>query len=186
MKIKTLRLATAAAIVPFSPLQAQVAQPQAGATDAAASGEGSGSGTTAPTPGDAAAAHPDEDNAIVVTGTRRTAGDVLGSVSVIDKEELTHDIKPSLGDTLADMPGVSSTSFGPSSSRPILRGEQGERAPVLVDGISSLDLSSTDPDHGDDQRARLHGASKLGHVRQLVPQWLPRTRSVRLRRWFQV
>jgi iron complex outermembrane receptor protein len=100
-----------------------------------------------PVPGNAAKAHEDNDQAIIVTGSKRPAGDVLGSVSVLDEEELAHDLKPSLGDTLADLPGVSATSFGPSSSRPILRGEQGERAPVLIDGISSLDLSASDPDH---------------------------------------
>src|SRR5256885_7783553 len=89
----------------------------------------------------------DEDETIVITGEKRGAGEVLGGVSVLDKEELTHNMKPSLGDTLADLPGVSSSSFGPSASRPILRGEQGERVRVLVDGIGSLDLSSTDPDH---------------------------------------
>lgn len=136
--------AALAAALPLSPATAQAV----GNADVGTSAAGSATADAAePTPGDAAAAHPDEDNAIVVTGSRRPAGDVLGSVSVVDKEELTHDIKPSLGDTLADMPGVSSSSFGPSASRPILRGEQGERAPVLVDGISSLDLSATDPDH---------------------------------------
>ncbi|HEX6741655.1 MAG TPA: TonB-dependent receptor plug domain-containing protein, partial [Sphingomicrobium sp.] len=146
MKIRFQLLAAVAAVVPLAPAVAQHS-PQASVSEAATDGASAGAATDPPTPGDAAAAHPDEDNAIVITGTKRPAGDVLGSVSVIDKEELAHDIKPSLGDTLADMPGVSSSSFGPSSSRPILRGEQGERAPVLIDGISSLDLSSTDPDH---------------------------------------
>ena len=36
-------------------------------------------------------------------------------------------MKPSLGETLADLPGVSASSFGPSASRPILRGLSGER-----------------------------------------------------------
>ena len=156
MKTRFLLLAATAAFVPFSPAAAQGLEPFAPAvtaTDTADSAAEDIAATAAtdaaekPTPGDAAAAHPDEDNAIVVTGTRRRAGDVLGNVSVLDEEEMTHDMKPSLGDLLADMPGVSSTSFGPSASRPILRGEQGERAPVLVDGISSLDLSATDPDH---------------------------------------
>jgi iron complex outermembrane receptor protein len=109
-----------------------------------------GAGTAdsaAPTPGDAKAAHPDEDQAIVVTGVRRPAGDVLGNVSVLDEEELAHDLKPSLGDTLADLPGVSASSFGPSSSRPILRGLSGDDAPILIDGLTSLDLSASDPDH---------------------------------------
>ena len=100
--------------------------------------------------GNAAAAHPDkhdEENAIVITGNRARTPDVLGGVAVLDKEEMVHDLKPGLGDMLADMPGVSASSFGPSSSRPILRGEQGDRAPILIDGISTLDLSTSDPDH---------------------------------------
>ena len=58
-----------------------------------------------PVPGNAAKAHPDEDQAIVVTGVKRQAGDILGGVSVLDEEELAHDMKPSIGDTLADLPG---------------------------------------------------------------------------------
>ena len=137
--------ALVAALLPVSPALAQQTPTPAG-TSEADGGAADASGEK-PTPGDAKAAHPDTDQAIVVTGVKRKAGDVLGNVSVLDEEELTHDLKPSLGDTLSDLPGVSSTSFGPSASRPILRGEQGDRAPVLIDGISSLDLSSTDPDH---------------------------------------
>ena len=141
-----ISLAALAASLPVFPAAAQ--QALAPADPAGTSVPDGGSASEAPpAPGDAAKAHPDEDQAIVITGTKRSAGDVLGNVSVVDTEELTHDLKPSLGDTLADMPGVSSTSFGPSASRPILRGEQGERAPILIDGISSLDLSATDPDH---------------------------------------
>lgn len=190
MKIKVLRLATAAAIVPFSPLHAQeVAQPQVGATDAATSSGGSGETAAEPTPGDAAAAHPDEDQAIVVTGVNRQASDVLGGVSILDKEELAHDMKPSLGDTLADLPGVSASSFGPSSSRPILRGEQGERVRVLIDGIGSLDLSSSDPDHAvainplTAQRievlrgpgALLFGSSAIGGIVNVIDSRIPRS-----------
>ena len=142
--MKFISYAALAAALPAFPAFAQQAVPD---SPAVVESGGSAGADAPPTPGDAAKAHPDEDQAIVITGTKRQAGDVLGNVSVVDTEELTHDLKPSLGDTLADMPGVSSTSFGPSSSRPILRGEQGERAPVLIDGISSLDLSATDPDH---------------------------------------
>ena len=143
----------------------------------------------APVPGNAAAAHPDTDQQIVVTGLKRRAGDVLGGVSVLDEDELTHDMKPSLGDLLADMPGVSATSFGPSASRPILRGEQGERAPVLIDGISSLDLSASDPDHAvtinpmTAQRievlhgpgALLYAPSPIGGVVNVIDKRIPRS-----------
>jgi iron complex outermembrane receptor protein len=138
-----ISLAALAAAIPCSPALAQQAPNAVGAEMGAA---GSDAGEP-PVPGDAAKAHPDEDQAIVITGTKRPAGDVLGGVSVVDVEELAHDMKPSLGDTLADLPGVSSSSFGPSSSRPILRGLSGEDAPILIDGLTSLDLSSSDPDH---------------------------------------
>ena len=173
--------AALAAALPLSPAAAQ----SIGATDSTAE---AGTAAEVPIPGDAKAAHPDEDQAIVVTGTRRPAGDVLGNVSVLDQEELTHDVKPSLGDTLADLPGVSSTSFGPSASRPIVRGEQGERAPVLVDGISSLDLSATDPDHAvtinpltaerievlHGPGALLYGSSAIGGVVNVTDTRIPR------------
>lgn len=134
--------AALAAALPLSPAAAQADPATVGAS-------GSGGGSAAPTPGDAAKAHDadDEDRTIVVTGTRRTSADVLGGVSILDEEELAHDLKPSLGDTLSDLPGVSSSSFGPSSSRPILRGLSGEDAPILIDGLTSLDLSASDPDH---------------------------------------
>jgi iron complex outermembrane receptor protein len=135
-------LSTAAAVlVPFSPSAAT-------AVAAAPPSDGSEAIADEPVPGNAAKAHAkDDDEAIVVTGSRRKTPDVLGGVKVLDTEEMAHDLTPSLGDTLKDLPGVSSTSFGPSSSRPILRGEAGDRAPVLIDGISTLDLSSSDPDH---------------------------------------
>lgn len=149
--MKFISFAALAAALPIAPA---AAQPPPADDQPTIVDSNTGAGATAentepapPTRGDAAAAHPDEDQEIVVTGVKRQAGDMLGNVSVLDEEELAHDLKPSLGDTLSDLPGVSSTSFGPSASRPILRGEQGDRAPVLVDGISSLDLSAADPDH---------------------------------------
>src|SRR6478752_8055169 len=128
------------------------------------------------------------EESVVVTGSRKKT-DVLGGVTALEPEELAHDLKPSLGDTLADLPGVSSSSFGPSSSRPILRGEQGERAPVLVDGISSLDLSASDPDHAvtinpltAERIEVLHGPgalayapSAVGGVVNVIDTRIPRT-----------
>src|SRR3954454_16926890 len=185
--------AALAAALPLSPAAAQADRDSAGIADAA-----SGGGTAAaPTPGDAAKAHPDEDQSIVITGVRRPAGDVLGNVSVLDKEELTHDMRPSIGDTLASLPGVSASSFGPTASRPILRGLQGERVRILVDGIGSLDLSSSDPDHAVSinpltaQRievlrgpsALLFGSSAIGGVVNVIDTRIPRsvpTEAVRL------
>src|SRR5256885_898739 len=139
--------AAIAAAFPCFPATAQKAvRPAASSNPAVADSDSTGDGADTatavpPTPGNAAKAHPDTDQAIVVTGVRRTAGDILGSVSIIDKEQLQHDARPSIGDTLQDLPGVTASSFGPTASRPILRGLQGERVRVLSDGIGSLDLS---------------------------------------------
>ncbi|WP_448140532.1 TonB-dependent receptor [Sphingopyxis fribergensis] len=85
---------------------------------------------------------------IVVTGVLPTQRqDMLSGVAVLEGAELTQKIRPSIGETLARTPGVSATSFGPSASRPVLRGLQGERVRILTDGIGSIDVSNTSVDH---------------------------------------
>ena len=106
-----------------------------------------GSSEAPPVPGSAQQAHTDEDQAIVVTGIRRRADDVLGGVSVLDEAKLNRELRTSIGETLARQPGVSATSFGPASSAPVIRGLQGDRIRVLTDGIGTLDLSAAGPDH---------------------------------------
>lgn len=185
--MKLISYAALAAALPVFPAHAQQAT-SAGRQTAVGVSEATGGADAPPTPGDAAKAHPDEDQAIVITGTKRPAGDVLGGVSVLDEDEMTHDLKPSIGDMLTDMAGVSASSFGPSASRPILRGEQGDRAPVLVDGISTLDLSATDPDHAvtinpltAERIEVLHGpgallytSSAIGGVVNVIDRRIPR------------
>lgn len=92
--------------------------------------------------------HNDPSEEIVITAPLRTARlDSLSGVAVLRAEELTAALRPSIGDTLKDTPGVSSTSFGPTASRPVLRGLQGERVRVLTNGIGSIDVSNTSADH---------------------------------------
>ena len=182
---RSIFLATAAAILaPATPALAQQAT-----TVGTAPYGGGGAETGQPTPGDAQKAHPDQDHTIVVTGVRRQAGDVLGGVSVVDKEELTREARTSIGETLQGQPGVTASSFGPTASRPILRGLQGERVRILVDGIGSLDLSSSDPDHAVSinpltaQRievlrgpsALLFGSSAIGGVVNVIDTRIPRS-----------
>lgn len=84
---------------------------------------------------------------LVVTAPYVRSLDLLGNVSVVTGDELARDIRTQIGDTLARQPGVSATSFTPGASRPVLRGFQGERVRVLVDGIGSIDASNTSADH---------------------------------------
>jgi iron complex outermembrane receptor protein len=181
----------AVALVPTAGFAADP-QPTSTITDSAAAGGSSAStnanSAEAPTPGSAKKAHPDTDQAIVVTGVRRAAGDILGGVTVLDQEQLQHDVRPSIGETLAGQPGVTASSFGPTASRPILRGLQGERVRILSDGIGTLDLSSSDPDHQvtvnpltadrievlRGPSALLFGSSAIGGVVNVIDTRIPR------------
>ncbi|WP_073974569.1 TonB-dependent receptor [Erythrobacter donghaensis] len=74
--------------------------------------------------------------------------DLLAGTSVIDIADVQRDAATGqIGDLLAKLPGVSATSFAPGSSRPVLRGQQGERVRVLVDGVGTADVSNTSVDH---------------------------------------
>lgn len=115
--------------------------------------------------------------------------DVLSATSVITGDELTRELRPTIGETLAHQPGVSATSFGPNASRPVLRGLQGERVRVLKDGIGSIDVSNTSVDHAvvinpltadrievlRGPAALLFGSSAIGGVVNVIDSRIPRT-----------
>lgn len=92
--------------------------------------------------------HAAEHTDIVVTAALPALRkDALSGVAVLRGADLVAALRPSLGDTLAHTPGVTATSFGPSASRPVLRGLQGERVKLLTNGIGSIDVSNTSVDH---------------------------------------
>jgi iron complex outermembrane receptor protein len=132
--------------------------------------------------------HAEESREIVVTGFTRNRTDLLSGTSVVSGESLTRDLRPSLGETLARQPGVSATSFGPSASRPVLRGFQGERIRVLTDGLGNLDASNTSVDHAvainpltadrievlRGPAALLFGSAAIGGVVNVIDARIPR------------
>ena len=75
------------------------------------------------------------------------ADDLLQSTQVLTGDELLIKSAPTIGETLANEPGVSSSYFGPASSRPIIRGLSGSRVSILSDGAATLDVSDVSPDH---------------------------------------
>ena len=126
---------------------------------------------------------------VIVTAPIQTSErDVLQGTSVLKGEALTRDLRSSIGETLSRLPGVSATSFGPTASRPILRGFQGERIRVLTDGIGSIDVSNTSVDHAvvidpllaervevlRGPSALLFGSSAVGGVVNVVDKRIPR------------
>lgn len=84
---------------------------------------------------------------VVITGNplgsdaRVTPAASVSGLQLLERGEST------LGETLNQLPGVSSTYFGPNASRPIIRGLDGDRIRVLNNSASSLDVSALSYDH---------------------------------------
>ncbi len=134
--------------------------------------------------------HQPKDLGIVVTGVLpSTRLDALSGVAILQGAELTQSIRPSIGDTLARTPGVSASSFGPSASRPVLRGLQGERVRILTDGIGAVDVSNTSADHATiinpllaerievlrGPQSLLYGSAAIGGVVNVLDRRIPNT-----------
>jgi iron complex outermembrane receptor protein len=86
---------------------------------------------------------------IVVTGVPRdrAAGELSQSVTVVGGDELDRVRASTLGETLANQLGVSSSYFGAGASRPIIRGLAGARVQMLEDGIDTMDAATLSDDH---------------------------------------
>ncbi|WP_066547094.1 MULTISPECIES: TonB-dependent receptor [unclassified Sphingomonas] len=111
---------------------------------AATADDGASQSSSAP----ADSVHGERATDIIITAPFVRELDVLANKSVLTGDRLVQDIRPTIGETLTRLPGVSATSFAPGASRPVLRGFQGERVRVLTDGLGSLDVSNTSTDHG--------------------------------------
>lgn len=91
---------------------------------------------------------PDVEEIVVTAsplGQRRF--DILQGTSVLSGEALDRALATTLGEALDRLPGVSQTGFGQGASRPVIRGQGGDRIRILSGGIGSIDASTTSPDH---------------------------------------
>lgn len=88
-----------------------------------------------------------ENFVVTASPLPRTQADLLSSTHVLAGAALQESRQPTLGETLAHLPGVSSTYFGPGASRPIIRGLSANRVRVLANSTDTLDASNTSPDH---------------------------------------
>lgn len=67
--------------------------------------------------------------------------------SVLEGDALIEQRTGTLGETLKNLPGVNSDTFGGGASRPVIRGQTAPRVKVLSDGSEVMDASSISPDH---------------------------------------
>ena len=124
--------------------------------------------------------------------------DLLELSAVLKEKELLRDLGQTLALTLKNQTGISIRSMGPAPSRPVYRGLSGDRVLITEDGMKTIDLSATSPDHSvtvepftteriEVQRGPkilLKTPSAIGGVinviRYEIPQYLPSKFSLKL------
>ncbi|WP_300391393.1 TonB-dependent receptor [Henriciella sp.] len=92
---------------------------------------------------------PEKLSTVIVTGVgpSRDTDEMIGNATAVSREDIVQTLQASLGNTLDNQPGVSTTHFGQAASRPVLRGLGAERVLVLTNGIGVIDASAASPDH---------------------------------------
>ncbi|WP_241585866.1 TonB-dependent receptor [Rosenbergiella epipactidis] len=88
-----------------------------------------------------------QNQAILVTANPLGKSQLAIPNSILVDDELSYHQQASLGETLNQLPGVSSSYFGPFASRPIIRGMDGDRIRILRNGMTALDASALSQDH---------------------------------------
>lgn len=147
-----------------------------------------------PAPSGSSTNHVHSDEAVhldrvVITASPlgRTLFELAAPVTVLADQDLSFRQQPTLGETLAQQPGITSTYFGPNASRPIIRGLDGDRIRILQNGVGMLDASGTSVDHAVSSdpltiksvevvrgpASLLYGSSAVGGVVNVIDNRIP-------------
>lgn len=127
---------------------------------------------------------------VVVTGNPLGQATPMAPADAVLGTELLLRRQGSLGATLDGLPGVSATGFGPNASRPVIRGQDGDRIRVLSNGAALGDASALSFDHAvpvdplvvdrievlRGPAALLYGGSAIGGVVNLIDGRIDRER----------
>lgn len=100
--------------------------------------------TSAATPASPAVATADT---VLITGNPLGRDTGHAPASVLQGQALAQRRAGTLGETLDGLPGVAASGFGPNSSRPVIRGLDGDRVRLLDNGGASSDASNLSFDH---------------------------------------
>ena len=150
------------------------------------SGQGSGQGS-----GTLRAVEPAQGEAlggnIIVSAEGLEELDFIAGQDALEEDDIQQNLDGQIGEILDKLPGVSATSFTPGASRPILRGQDGERVRVLIDGLGTADVANTSADHATSidpltvtrvevlrgPAALLYGSQALGGVVNVIDRRIP-------------
>ena len=86
---------------------------------------------------------------VIVTASphQKSVQEIAGSFNVLADEELQREAASTLGETLQNEVGISSSSFGSGVGNPIIRGLGGKRVEILQNSSTVGDASDISPDH---------------------------------------
>lgn len=115
-------------------------------------------------------------------GKVETTLEAFSPTVTLDSTALAGKVGSSLGDVLDGEAGVHRRSFGPGSTRPVIRGFDGDRVLILQDGMRTGTLGFQSGDHGEPVDPQgldrvevvrgpatlLHGSSAMGGVVNMV------------------
>jgi iron complex outermembrane receptor protein len=90
-----------------------------------------------------------EEITVTASGKEQTTLEAFQSVLTLEQLDLASKSAVSLGEALERETGVAKRSSGPGTSRPVVRGFDGDRVLILQDGIPTGTLSSQSGDHGE-------------------------------------
>jgi iron complex outermembrane receptor protein len=127
------------------------------------------------------------DKLIISAPLNQSVAHTALPVTVLAGDNLRQKMAGTIGETLANEPGITSQSFGPGVGQPVIRGQSGSRISVLQNGLGSLDVSALSPDHANSTDAffadrieilrgpssLLYGSSAMGGVVNIIDNRIP-------------
>ncbi len=90
-----------------------------------------------------------EEVTVTATGSEQSVFDSFQSVTTLDPTRIAEESQTAIGEVLDKEPGIAKRSFGPGTSRPVVRGFDGDRVLITQDGTSTGSLGSQSGDHGE-------------------------------------
>ncbi len=90
-----------------------------------------------------------EQVTVTATGSEQSTFDSIATVNTVDSTQIISRAAVGLGDVLSNEAGVAKRSSGPGTSRPVIRGFDGDRVMVSSDGVSVGSLASQSGDHSE-------------------------------------
>lgn len=90
-----------------------------------------------------------EEVTVTASGREESVFESFQSVNSVGSTSIRERASTSIGEVLERESGVGKRSFGPGSSRPVIRGFDGDRVLVVQDGVRNGSLASQSADHGE-------------------------------------